>query len=132
MMKRKLQTLKTKTYNFGHRQPYMQKVLFLITSGDDKFELGFRMSYNSYKYKRFEDVKVIFFGPSQKRLIELTDEFKMMFEEMLKEKVIDSACIGVAERMNLKPQLERLGLNLVPVGERVAYYVNQGYEVITF
>lgn len=55
-----------------------------------------------------------------------------MFTELLQNKVIDSACIGVAQSMNIKPNLESLGLSLLPAGERVSYYVNQGYEVITF
>lgn len=110
----------------------MSKVLFLIMSDDMKFELGMRMSYNSFKNKRFEDVKVLFFGPSQKRLTQLEGELKNMFQEMLQNKVVDSACVGVAERMNIKPDLERLGLSLMPAGERVAKYVKEGYEVITF
>lgn len=36
----------------------MTKVLFLIMSGDEKFELAMRMAYNSAKNKRYEDVKV--------------------------------------------------------------------------
>lgn len=110
----------------------MSKVLFLIMSGDEKFDLAMRMAYNSLKNKRFEDLKVIFFGPSQKRLTQLEGDTKNMFQEMLNSKAIDSACIGVALNMNIKPNLESLGISLLPAGERVSYYVNQGYEVITF
>lgn len=110
----------------------MSKVLFLIMSGDEKFDLAMRMAYNSLKNKRFEDLKVIFFGPSQKRLTQLEGDTKNMFQEMLNSKAIDSACIGVAQNMNIKPNLESLGISLLPAGERVSYYVNQGYEVITF
>jgi hypothetical protein len=45
---------------------------------------------------------------------------------------VDSACVAVAERMTIKPQLESLGLTLLPAGERIAQYVNEGYVVITF
>ncbi|MEM4944189.1 MAG: hypothetical protein QW214_06490 [Saccharolobus sp.] len=110
----------------------MPKVLFLIMSDDMKFDLAMRMAYNSYKNKRFDDMKIIYFGPSQKKLTQLDGEIKNMFQELLQNKVIDSACIGVAQNMNIKPHLENLGINLLPAGERVAYYVNQGYEVITF
>ncbi|MBP1357260.1 MAG: DsrE family protein [Sulfolobus sp.] len=110
----------------------MAKVLFLITSGDDKFDLGFVMAYNSFKNKRYDDIKIIFFGPSQKKLTQLSGDQENMFKELLQNKVVDSACIRVANRMNIKPDLEKLGVNLMPVGERVSYYVNQGYEVITF
>ncbi|BCU69674.1 hypothetical protein [Stygiolobus caldivivus] len=110
----------------------MTKTLFLIMSDDVKFDLAMRMAYNSYKSKRFDDMKIIYFGPSQKRLVQLEGELKDMFQELLQNKVIDSACIGVAQNMNIKPHLENMGISLMPAGERVGYYVNQGYEVITF
>ncbi len=109
----------------------MAKALFLIMSGDEKFEMGMAMAYNSFKNKRYEDIKVIFFGTSQRRLTQLEGKMKDMFQEMLQNKVVDSACVGVAQNMNIKPDLERLGVPLLPAGERVAYYVNNGYEVIT-
>jgi hypothetical protein len=55
-----------------------------------------------------------------------------MVQELIQNRVVDSACVGVAQAMNIKPQLENMGVSLMPAGERVAYYVNQGYEVITF
>jgi len=57
----------------------MAKVLFLIMSDDQKFDMGMRMAYNSHFKKRYEDVKVAFFGPSQKRLMKLEGETKEMF-----------------------------------------------------
>ena len=110
----------------------MAKVLYVIMSGDEKFDFATRMAYNTSKGKAFEDVKVIFFGPSQKRLTQIDGELKKMFQEMLANKVIDSACINAAEMMNIKPQLEGMGLSLLPSGQRIAYYLNQGYQVLTF
>ena len=101
-------------------------------SGDEKFDFAMTMAYNTMKAKRHEDFKVIFFGPSQKRLAQLDGKLKDMFQEMLANKAIDSACINVASAMNIKPELEKMGLSLMPAGERVSYYVNQGYEVISF
>jgi len=51
---------------------------------------------------------------------------------MLEEKVIDSACIGVAKNEGLVEKLTEIGIRLEPMGDRVAYYINNGYEVITF
>ncbi|MEM0321582.1 MAG: hypothetical protein QW613_04200 [Thermoprotei archaeon] len=113
----------------------MAKALFLIISGSEapaKAELGIVVAARSVKAKRYEDTKVIFFGPSQEYLTKLTGTAKEHFEILLREKAIDSACIAVAESMNIKPQLESLGVELRPAGERIAHYVNQGYEAITF
>jgi hypothetical protein len=113
----------------------MAKTLFLIVSGNDspaKAELGIVAAARSVRAKRYDDLKVIFFGPSQEYVTKLTGAAKEHFEELAKAKAVDSACVAVAERMNIKPQLEALGLTLLPAGERIAHYVNQGYEVITF
>jgi len=108
------------------------KVVFLIMSSDEKFDLALRMAYNSYKNKRFDDIKIIFFGPSQKRLAEISGEQKNMVDELIKEKVVDSACIRIAEETKIKPHLERMGVNLMPAGERVSFYIRQGYQILTF
>lgn len=110
----------------------MTKVLFLIMSDDTKFDLGIRISYNSFKNKLYDETKVLFFGPSQKRLTQLDGDIKSMFDELLKNKIVDSACIGVAENMKIKPNLESLGISLMPAGQRVAHFVREGYEIISF
>ncbi|MEM3776935.1 MAG: DsrE family protein [Metallosphaera sp.] len=108
------------------------KVVFLIMSGDEKLGLALRMAYNSAKNKRYDDIKLLFFGPSQKSLTTLQGDLKNMFEQLLKDGVVDSACVGVAENMGLKDPLLQMGLRLTPMGETLSKYVNQGYEVITF
>lgn len=113
----------------------MAKALFLIVSGSEapaKAELGIVAAARSIKAKRYDDLKVIFFGPSEEYITKLSGASKEHFEELVKAKAVDSACVAVAERMSVKPQLESLGLTLLPAGERIAHYVNQGYAVITF
>jgi len=113
----------------------MAKALFLIMSGAEapaKAELGIVAAARSLVARRYDDLKVIFFGPSQEYITRLEGAAKEHFEILLKNRAIDSACVAVAERMNIKPKLESLGVELQPAGERIAYYVNQGYEVITF
>ncbi|ABP94627.1 MULTISPECIES: DsrE family protein [Metallosphaera] len=108
------------------------KVVFLVMSGDEKLGLALRMAYNSIKNKRYDDLKLLFFGPSQKALTTLQGDLRNMFEEMLKNGSVDSACVGVAENMGIKDTLMQMGVRLTPMGETLSKYVNQGYEVITF
>ncbi|BBD73966.1 hypothetical protein HS1genome_2355 [Sulfodiicoccus acidiphilus] len=110
----------------------MPKVLFLVMSGDEKAQLAIRMAYNSLKNKRFEDLKVLFFGPSQMYITKLEGEPRQMLMELIQNHAVDSACVGVATNMGIKEKLESMGVRLEPAGERVSHYVNQGYEVITF
>ncbi|BCU67732.1 hypothetical protein HS7_11690 [Sulfolobales archaeon HS-7] len=110
----------------------MTKVLFLIMSGDEKCDLGIRVAYTSMKNNRYEDTKVLFFGPAQERVTKLSGDIKQMFDELIKADVVDSACVGIAEAKGIKPQLTQLGLRLSNFGERLSYFVNQGYQIITF
>jgi hypothetical protein len=113
----------------------MAKALFLIISGAEasaKADLGIVAAARSLKAKRYDDLKVIFFGPSQEYITRISGTVKEHFDVLLEGGAIDSACVNVAETLNLKPQLEALGLELLPAGERIAHYVNQGYEVISF
>lgn len=113
----------------------LAKVLFLIMSGEEapqKAELGIIVAARSILAKRFDDVKVIFFGPSQQYILKLKGQAKESFEILLKNRAIDSACVNIAQSTGIKPHLEALGIDLLPAGERIAYYVNQGYEVLTF
>jgi len=55
----------------------MTKVLFLIMSDDTKFDLGIRISYNSFKNKRYDEMRVLFFGPSQKKINTVRRRYKV-------------------------------------------------------
>jgi hypothetical protein len=110
----------------------MARVLILIMSGDEKADLGVRFAYRSVEDKRFEDLKVIFFGPSQKRILSYEGEMRRMIEELRRRGAIDAACINVAKSLGIEKSLEDLGLNLVPVGNRIAYFLEKGYQVISF
>jgi len=108
------------------------KVVFLVMSGDDKLGLAIRMAYNSVKNKRYEDLKVLFFGQSQKAITTLQGDMRNMLQELIQNHVVDSACVGVAENMGIKDTLLNMGVRLTPMGETLSKYVNEGYEVITF
>jgi hypothetical protein len=113
----------------------MAKVLFLVMSGKEataKADLGIISAARSLSAKRYEDLKVLFFGPSEEYITRLEGIAKEHFDILLKNRAIDSACVAVAERAGIKQSLEQLGLALLPAGERIAYYVNQGYTVISF
>ena len=113
----------------------MAKVLFLILTGKEnpmRADLGIMSAYRSVDKKRYEDLKVIFFGASEEYLTELKGDALNAFKVLYSAGAIDSACIAVAERLGKKERLEEMGVKLLPSGERIAYYVNQGYQVISF
>ena len=110
----------------------MVKVLLIIVSGDEKADLGLRFAYNSVESGRFEDLKIVLFGPSQRRVLSYEGEMKKIFDELRRRGVIDAACVNVARSLGIETHLRDLGLNLEPIGNRIAYFLEKGYQAITF
>ncbi len=109
----------------------MAKVLFLIYS-KEMLESALLIALNSFKNKRYEDVKVIFLGNSVKSLLSLDEESSSNLDELSKDGVIDSVCYYSANKAGIKDDILDRGITLAPVGERIAKYINSGYTVITF
>ncbi|WP_243670998.1 hypothetical protein [Vulcanisaeta sp. JCM 16161] len=62
----------------------MAKVVFLIMSDDVKMDLALTMAANTVDTNRYEDFKVIFWGPAQERLLRLEGPAKDNFEKLLR------------------------------------------------
>jgi len=113
----------------------MTKVVFLITSGSDdpqKFLLGLTLAERSFDAKRYEDVKVLFFGPSENYIATANQEEMEVVNRLIKKGLIDSACVYVAKQSGVSEKLTQIGIQLNPIGERFAHYVNAGFIPITF
>ncbi len=111
------------------------KVLFFIITGKEnpeRFSLALTIASRSAMNKRYDDLKVIFYGPAEDYLTSISGQDLENFNYLLKNGHVDSACVNYAAGKNIKDQLTKLGINLQPTGERLAYFVNQGYEVVTF
>ena len=113
----------------------MAKVLFLIISGEkdkDKADLGIATASGAVEKSRYEDVKVLFYGASEEYIPKLEGQIKDHFDKLIKINAVDSACIGIAKMYNIEDQLKRLGVVLLPAGEQISHYVNNGYIVLSF
>jgi len=111
------------------------KALFFIVTGrenPERFSLALTIAARSAMNKRYDDLKVIFYGPGEEYLTSITGQDLENFNYLLKNGHVDSACVNYASMKNLKDQLLKIGISLQPTGERLAHFVNQGYEVITF
>ena len=113
----------------------MAKVLYLIMSGEDspeKFRLALLSAMVNIEKERFKDLKIMFFGPSQKYMLKAPQELKSLIDRLGKMGAIDSACIMIARELRAEKEFEELGIRLEPAAERLAWYVNNGYQIITF
>ncbi|AAL64405.1 hypothetical protein [Pyrobaculum aerophilum] len=110
----------------------MAKVAVVVVSDDEKFDLALMFAYRSYINKRFSDLKVLFFGPSQRRLAKLEGENLKILSELVQAGVVDSACVRYAENWGLSEEITKRGVRLASFGERLAALLNDGYYTITF
>ncbi len=113
----------------------MTKVLFLLMTGKEAPErayLSLMTVSRQIKANRYEDAKVLLYGPSEEFVANLEGEGKAAFNEIVNSGALDSACVFVAKKFDVELKLKSMNVSLLPFGERLAYFVNNGYEVITF
>ena len=113
----------------------MSKVLFLLISGKEapeKANMAIITASRQVKAGRYEDAKVLLYGPMEEYVVNLKGEYAEAFMDLVNSKAIDSACVAIAKRYNVDQKLSQMGIQLSPFGERLAKYVNEGYQVISF
>ena len=82
-------------------------------------------AYNAKKKGWMEDVKVIFFGPSEKLAIQ-DEQISNKIEEMLPQVEV-FACKACSDVYNVSKELEELGVIVEYVGARQSDLIKDGY-----
>jgi hypothetical protein len=109
------------------------KVFVIITDNDREqaLEVGLIYPMNCAKNKWLEDVKVIFFGPSEKLAA-----FDIQVQEKIKEikgySIEVLACKWCSDRMGITSQLEAQGITVVYVGPIISQLIKDGWAQLTF
>lgn len=103
------------------------KVLVVISTAEvEKAYAGMMYAVNALKQNWMSDVKLIFFGPSEKLLLE--DEgmkdFLSQFNELKGESV---ACKFISDRDETSVKIEKLGVKIEFVGSLISDYVKKGF-----
>lgn len=60
----------------------MAKVMVTVVSDDEKFDIAIVFVYRSWTLRRFDDIKLLFFGPSQRRLAKLDGDLVKIVNEL--------------------------------------------------
>lgn len=113
----------------------MVKLFIIISSGmeaKEKALTGMMFAKNAKLREFAEDVRLIFFGPSEKALAQGDPDFVKSYRDLSEAGVISTACIKIAEDNKIGPSLQSMGLELEPVASVITGYASKGYEVITF
>ena len=102
------------------------KLLVIIASGNRETVLTALMyAKNTIKYGWIEDVRVIFFGPSENLLVSDTDVTNSANELAGLHQPI--ACKFLSDRDGISKRIESLGISVDYVGSMIADFLNEGY-----
>jgi hypothetical protein len=109
------------------------KVFALISSADREvaLEVGLIYPLNVARKKWLDEVKVIFFGPSEKLAANDID-VQGKIKELLESGVEVLACKWCSDRMNITPLLENQGVKVEYVGSIITRLIKDGWAQLTF
>ena len=112
------------------------KALIIILSGADspiKIRLGLTLAWRTKNSGAFEDVKLLFFGPSED-FIAKTDDKDILdaYDEVLKNNIMPQACVFIADGFGVSKALQEKKVELVHVGQRIAELMGEGYQPMMF
>lgn len=111
------------------------KMLILITSGlenKDKLLVGMRLAMNSARKQKLDDVKVVFFGPSEKAIASDDKDVRSLYEKLVERGVISIACNGYAAANDLSENIAKIGVKLEDVSDTIPAFISNGYTVVSF
>jgi hypothetical protein len=112
----------------------MANKVFVILSNTDRevaLEAGLLYPMYAAKNKWMDEVKVFIFGPSEK-LAAYDNEVRDRIAEIKKAGVEVLACKYCADRMNITPQLEKAGIEVVYIGPVISQLLKDGWASLTF
>jgi hypothetical protein len=113
--------------------PDSEKLVIIWTSGDREVALKmvFMYTYNAKKYKWWDDLTLLVWGPSSKLLSE-DKELQDYIKKIIESGVVVKACKGCSDMYGISEKLEELGINVYYVGKVLTDYIKEGRNILTF
>lgn len=109
-----------------------EKLVIIWTSGDREVadKMVFLYTLNSRRFKWWDDITLIVWGPSAKLLTE-DKELQEKLKKILDAGVVVKACKACADDYGISDDLEKLGIEVKYVAE-VTTYIKEGRHILTF
>lgn len=103
------------------------KIVVIISTSDiEKARTGAMYAKNALLNGWMDEVKIFFFGPAQKLLLE-DKELQSFVEEISALGETPIACKFISERDNNSADLAKVGTQVEYVGSPISKYINDGY-----
>ncbi len=104
-----------------------KKIVIIISTSDlEKARTGAMYAKNALFQGWMEEVKIFFFGPAQKLLLE-DAELQNFVEKVRAMEETPIACKFISDRDNNSEQISKLGVSVEPVGSLISDLINDGY-----
>ncbi|MGD2141968.1 MAG: hypothetical protein PVH79_00640 [Candidatus Bathyarchaeota archaeon] len=102
------------------------KLLVIVATGDkEKAQTALMYAGNAIKRGWLDDVKVVFFGPSETLLTK--DDTLMDQAREIAEKGGSFACKYISDRDGISSKIEKLGVRVEYVGSIISDFIKEGY-----
>ena len=107
------------------------KILVIVATGEvEKAMTGLMYAYKTMTEGWLDEVKVMFFGPSEQLLVENKDVANLAKQISAMEKPI--ACKFLSDRDGISEKIEALGVKVDYVGTIIAEHIKNGYVPMVF
>lgn len=108
------------------------RIVVIIGTGEaGKALAGAMYAVNSLKHGWMSDVKLFFFGPAEKLLLEDPD-LQELVKEFQRQERTPVACRFIAEHEGTGDGLEELGVAVEYVGEQISTLIKDGYTPLVW
>ena len=112
-------------------------LLVVISSGDeapDKAMTGMMYAINAKKHQWLDDVRLMFFGPSEQMIAKATPESELgqSLRQAFELGIVPVACKAISDGNNITAQLNGLGIETEYVGTILSSYIKKDYQILTF
>lgn len=107
------------------------KVVVIIATGEpEKALTGMMYAKNAAKHNWLEDVKVVYFGPSEKLLIENEKISKYAIE--IADITETFACKFLSDEQNISEEISKKNIKVEYVGTIISDLIKDGYETMVW
>lgn len=116
-----------------HDAPPANSIFIIWSSPDPDVadNLAFMYAHNSLKRLWWDRVRLIIWGPSAKLAAEDT-HIQSRLQEMMEDGVEVWACRACADNYGVSDVLERIGVDVIYVGESTTDMLKQGWKNLSF